>query len=327
MNKILKEMNIYLAGPRGFCAGVDRAILMVEEAIKKYGGPIYVRHEIVHNKYVVEDLKKKGAIFIDELDEIKDNSRPVIFSAHGVPKLIPKQAKILNLKYFDATCPLVSKIHREVENLERLKIPIILIGHKNHPEVIGTMGQVKSPIFLIENKNEISNLPIKKEQQIAFVTQTTLSLDDTKDIINTLKNKFINVIEPRKDDICYATTNRQLAVKKIAPICDLFVVIGAKNSSNSLRLVEVAKQYGAKKSILLESIETFDQNELNNIINLGLTASASAPEILVQNFIKTLKKKYKIMIYEKNYKNENIVFKIPQKLKHKDNHGSFYSYR
>ena len=308
-------INIHLAGPRGFCAGVDRAILMVEEALKKYGRPIYVRHEIVHNKYVVEDLKSKGAIFIDELDEILDFSRPVIFSAHGVPKLVPKKALALNLKFFDATCPLVSKIHREVENFERLKLPIILIGHKDHPEVIGTMGQIKSKIYLVEKESDIDNLQFNENQKIAYVTQTTLSVDDTKSIVKAIKLRFKNVIEPRKNDICYATTNRQDAIKKIASKCDIFFVIGAKNSSNSLRLVEVAKLYGSKKSILLESIENFDDNILNNIENIGLTASASAPEVLVQNFITLLKKKYLIVVKEEKYNQENVIFKIPQQLK------------
>ena len=311
----IKTINIHLAGPRGFCAGVDRAILMVEEAIKKFGGPIYVRHEIVHNKYVVEDLKSKGAVFIDELNEIKDLSRPVIFSAHGVPKSVPKNASNLNLQFFDATCPLVSKIHREVENFERLGLPIILIGHKDHPEVIGTMGQVKSSIHLIEKEKDLDNLKINTNQKIAYVTQTTLSVDDTKFIIEAIRKKFSNVVEPRKNDICYATTNRQDAVKKIASKCELFFVIGAKNSSNSLRLVEVAKQYGAKKSILIENIENFDENIMKNVSNLGLTASASAPEILVQNFIELLKKKFTVIVNEPDYIPENVIFKIPQQIK------------
>ena len=309
------QINVYLAGPRGFCAGVDRAILMVEEAIKKYGGPIYVRHEIVHNKYVVEDLKKKGAIFIDELKEIRDFSRPVIFSAHGVPKSVPKEAQNLNLKFFDATCPLVSKIHREVENLERLDVPVILIGHRNHPEVIGTMGQIKSKIYLVEKKDDLNKLPFNNNQKVAYVTQTTLSIDDTKVLISEIKKKYKNVIEPRKNDICYATTNRQNAVKKIAAKCDIFVVIGAKNSSNSLRLVEVAKLYGAKKSILLENVERFDHNLLTKAKNLGITASASAPEILLQNFIEVLKKRYAVVVNEPKYEFEDVNFKIPQQLK------------
>ena len=309
------QINIHLAGPRGFCAGVDRAILMVEEAIKKFGGPIYVRHEIVHNKYVVEDLKNKGAVFIDELSEITDSSRPVIFSAHGVPKSVPQNASKLNLQFFDATCPLVSKIHREVENFERLNLPIILIGHKNHPEVIGTMGQVKSKIYLVEREKDVSLLPLDSNQEIAYVTQTTLSLDDTSSIIKAIKTKFANVIEPRKNDICYATTNRQNAVKKIASLCDIFFVIGAKNSSNSIRLVEVAKQYGAKQSILLESIENFDKKIIKQNSNIGITASASAPEILLQNFIKLLKKNYNINIFEEEYTPEDVTFKIPQNIR------------
>ena len=309
------QINIHLAGPRGFCAGVDRAILMVEEAIKKFGRPIYVRHEIVHNKYVVEDLKNKGAVFIDELSEITDSSRPVIFSAHGVPKSVPQNASKLNIQFFDATCPLVSKIHREVENFERLNLPIILIGHKNHPEVIGTMGQVKSKIYLVEKERDVSLLPLDSNQEIAYVTQTTLSLDDTSSIIKAIKTKFANVIEPRKNDICYATTNRQNAVKKIASLCDIFFVIGAKNSSNSIRLVEVAKQYGAKQSILLESIENFDKKIIKQNSNIGITASASAPEILLQNFIKLLKKNYNINIFEEEYTPEDVTFKIPQNIR------------
>ena len=312
---VLQQINVHLAGPRGFCAGVDRAISMVEEALVKYGDPIYVRHEIVHNKYVVEDLKNKGAIFIDELNEITDYSRPVIFSAHGVPKSVPKEATNLNLQFFDATCPLVSKIHREVENFEKLQIPIILIGHRDHPEVIGTMGQVNTLIYLIEKEQDVKMLPFKKEQKIAYVTQTTLSIDDTRSIIKAIKKKFMYVIEPRKNDICYATTNRQEAVKKIAGKCDIFIVIGAKNSSNSLRLVEVAKVYGSKQSILLENIEQFDVKILSHVANIGITASASAPEILVQNFIAILKKKYAIEVFEPEYVSENVNFKIPQQLK------------
>ena len=309
------QIKIYLAGPRGFCAGVDRAILMVEEALKKYGNPVYVRHEIVHNKYVVEDLKEKGAIFIDELNEIKDLSRPVIFSAHGVPKSVPDEAKNLNLLYFDATCPLVSKIHREVENFEKQNLPIILIGHRNHPEVIGTMGQIKSSIHLVENEKDVELLKLDNNKKIAYVTQTTLSVDETKEIIKAIKKKFNDVIEPRKNDICYATTNRQDAVKKIASNCEVFFVIGAYNSSNSIRLVEVAKKYGAGKSILLENIEQFDEKIFNNINSIGLTASASAPEILVQKFIELLEKKFDIELIQDDFIKEDVNFKIPQKLK------------
>ena len=309
------QIKIYLAGPRGFCAGVDRAILMVEEALKKYGSPVYVRHEIVHNKYVVEDLKEKGAIFINELNEIKDLSRPVIFSAHGVPKSVPDEAKNLNLLYFDATCPLVSKIHREVENFEKQNLPIILIGHHNHPEVIGTMGQIKSSIHLVENEKDVELLKLDNNKKIAYVTQTTLSVDETKEIIKAIKKKFNDVIEPRKNDICYATTNRQDAVKKIASNCEVFFVIGAYNSSNSIRLVEVAKKYGARKSILLENIEQFDEKIFKNINSIGLTASASAPEILVQNFIELLEKKFDVELIQDDFIKEDVNFKIPQKLK------------
>lgn len=309
------QIKIYLAGPRGFCAGVDRAILMVEEALKKYGNPVYVRHEIVHNKYVVEDLKEKGAVFIDELNEIKDLSRPVIFSAHGVPKSVPDEAKNLNLLYFDATCPLVSKIHREVENFEKQNLPIILIGHHNHPEVIGTMGQIKSSIHLVENEKDVELLKLDNNKKIAYVTQTTLSVDETKEIIKAIKKKFNDVIEPRKNDICYATTNRQDAVKKIASNCEVFFVIGAYNSSNSIRLVEVAKKYGARKSILLENIEQFDEKIFKNINSIGLTASASAPEILVQKFIELLEKKFDIELIQDDFIKEDVNFKIPQKLK------------
>tara|TARA_B100000287_G_scaffold348698_1_gene337054 strand:- start:186 stop:1136 length:951 start_codon:yes stop_codon:yes gene_type:complete len=309
------QIKIYLAGPRGFCAGVDRAILMVEEALKKYGSPVYVRHEIVHNKYVVEDLKEKGAIFIDELNEIKDLSRPVIFSAHGVPKSVPDEAKNLNLLYFDATCPLVSKIHREVENFEKQNLPIILIGHRNHPEVIGTMGQIKSSIHLVENEKDVELLKLDKNKKIAYVTQTTLSVDETKEIIKAIKKKFNDVVEPRKNDICYATTNRQEAVKKIASNCEVFFVIGAYNSSNSIRLVEVAKKYGARKSILIENIEQFDEKIFKNINSIGLTASASAPEILVQNFIELLENKFDIELIQDDFIKEDVNFKIPQKLK------------
>ena len=310
-----QKLNIYLVGPRGFCAGVDRAILMVEEALKKYGKPVYVRHEIVHNKYVVQDLKSKGAIFINELQDIKNKDRPVIFSAHGVPKSIPEEAKNLKLQFYDATCPLVSKIHREVENYEKQQLPIILIGHHNHPEVIGTMGQIKSPIHLVENEQDVAKLTISNDQKIACVTQTTLSLDDTKSIIHAIKQKYSHVIEPKKSDICYATTNRQMAVKKIASNCDLFIVIGAYNSSNSLRLVEVAEQYGANKSILIENPDEFDISLINDVQNIGVTASASAPEILVQNFIQFLKENFTTKVYETEYIKEDTNFKIPQQLK------------
>ena len=310
-----KKLNIYLAGPRGFCAGVDRAIEMVKGALKKYGSPVYVRHEIVHNKFVVENLKSQGAIFVEELNEIKDKSRPVIFSAHGVPKAVPEEALNLNLIYYDATCPLVSKIHKEVENFDKKNFPVILIGHRNHPEVIGTMGQTNNEVHLVENVEDVKNLTLDKNDKVAYVTQTTLSVDDTKDIINEIKLQFSNVIEPKKNDICYATTNRQEAVKKIADQCDYFLVIGASNSSNSLRLVEVAKNYGSKKAILVEDVESLNLNIFEDIENIGITASASSPEILVKKLIDKLKINFDLQINEAHYQKEDVYFKVPQKLK------------
>ena len=309
-----KKLNIFLAGPRGFCAGVDRAIEMVKGAIKKYGSPVYVRHEIVHNKFVVESLKSQGAIFVEELNEIQDKSRPVIFSAHGVPKKVPKEALDLNLIYYDATCPLVSKIHKEVENFDKKNLPVILIGHRNHPEVIGTMGQTDKKIHLVEKVEDVKKLPLNPNDEIAYVTQTTLSVDDTKDIIKEIKLNFNNVIEPKKNDICYATTNRQEAVKKIANQCDYFLVIGASNSSNSLRLVEVAKNYGSKKAILVEDVDSLNLNIFQESENIGITASASSPEVLVKKLLDNLKRNFEIHINEGSYQKEDVFFKVPQKL-------------
>ena len=309
-----KKLNIYLAGPRGFCAGVERAIEMVKGALKKYGAPVYVRHEIVHNKFVVENLKSQGAIFVEELNEIDDRSRPVIFSAHGVPKAVPEEALSLNLVYYDATCPLVSKIHKEVENFDKKNLPVILIGHRNHPEVIGTMGQTDKKIHLVEKVEDVKKLPLNQNDEIAYVTQTTLSVDDTKDIIKEIKLHFNNVIEPKKNDICYATTNRQEAVKKIANQCDYFLVIGASNSSNSLRLVEVAKNYGSKKAILVEDVDSLNLNIFQESENIGITASASSPEVLVKKLLDNLKRNFEIHINEGSYQKEDVFFKVPQKL-------------
>jgi len=310
-----KEIKILLAAPRGFCAGVDRAIEIVKKSIDKYGAPVYVRHEIVHNKHVVESLKKIGAIFVEELSEIKDKTRPVIFSAHGVPKAVPAEADNLKMEYIDATCPLVSKVHREAENLYKNGCHIILIGHKNHPEVIGTMGQIpKDGISLIENIEDVKKYENKDSKNLAFVTQTTLSVDDTKEIISALKKKFPKIKEPKKEDICYATTNRQAAVKKIAEKCDMFFVIGSRNSSNSLRLVEVAKNSGCENSRLIHSESTIPLNEIENYNTVGISSGASAPEILVDNFINTLKKKFTVVIKEVEIVKENITFKIPGKL-------------
>jgi len=310
-----KEIKILLAAPRGFCAGVERAIEIVKKSIDKYGAPVYVRHEIVHNKHVVDSLKKIGAIFVEELHEIKDKTRPVIFSAHGVPKKVPIEAENLKMEYVDATCPLVSKVHREAENLNKNGLQILLIGHKNHPEVIGTMGQIpKGEIDLIESIDDVKNYQNKSKKKLAFVTQTTLSVDDTKEIILALKKKFPEIKEPKKEDICYATTNRQAAVKKIAKNCDMFFVIGSRNSSNSLRLVEVAKNSGCTNSRLIDSENELPFDEIEKYKTIGISSGASAPEILVNNFINNLKKQFKVNIEEIEIVKENIIFKIPGKL-------------
>ena len=310
-----KQLKILLSAPRGFCAGVERAIEIVEKSIQKYGAPVYVRHEIVHNKYVVDDLKNKGAVFVEELEEIKDKSRPVIFSAHGVPKKIPDDAKNYKMTYVDATCPLVSKVHREAENLNKAGYHIILIGHQNHPEVIGTMGQLPvGAIELIQNENEAKNYKNNGDKKIAFVTQTTLSVDDTQEMIKILKKRFPDIREPSKEDICYATTNRQMAVKNIAKECDMFFVIGSRNSSNSVRLVEVAKKSGCINSILIHSESKIPYDQIQNSNTIGISSGASAPEILVENFINDLKNRFTISINEVEIIKENVVFKIPKKL-------------
>ena len=310
-----KNLKVLLAAPRGFCAGVERAIGIVEKSLKKYGSPVYVRHEIVHNKHVVDDLKNKGAIFVEELEEIKDRTRPVIFSAHGVPKKIPEDAKNYNITYIDATCPLVSKVHREAENLNKAGYQIILIGHKNHPEVIGTMGQLPiGSVELIQNEKEASNYQLQNEKKIAYITQTTLSVDDTKQIIKTLKIKYPDIKEPMKEDICYATTNRQMAVKKIAKDCDMFFVIGSRNSSNSVRLVEVAKQSGCTSSQLIHSESDIPFSKIQRTKTIGISSGASAPEILVENFINALKTKFNVSINEVEIIKEDVVFKVPNRL-------------
>ena len=310
-----KEIKILLSAPRGFCAGVERAIEIVEKTLIKFGSPVYVRHEIVHNKFVVDDLRKKGAIFVEELEEIEDKTRPVIFSAHGVPKKIPSDAKKYKMTYIDATCPLVSKVHREAENLHKSNYHLILIGHENHPEVIGTMGQLpKGTIDLIQNEDEAKNYKFDSKKNLAFVTQTTLSVDDTKDIINILKERFPNIKEPHKEDICYATTNRQMAVKNIAKDCDLFLVIGSRNSSNSVRLVEVAKKSGCDNAQLIHSQSEIPYELIENCSTIGISSGASAPEILVKDFIKNLRKRFKVSIDEIEIIKEDVVFKVPNKL-------------
>jgi len=310
-----KEIKILLSAPRGFCAGVERAIEIVKKSLKKYGAPVYVRHEIVHNKHVVDSLKAIGAIFVEELEEIKDKSRPVIFSAHGVPKSVPEQAENYKMEYIDATCPLVSKVHREAENLHKAGYHIVLIGHKNHPEVIGTMGQLPNDtIDLIQDDYDVKKYELDQNKKIAYVTQTTLSVDDTKSIIMALKKKFPQIKAPFKEDICYATTNRQSAVKNIAKKCDMFFVLGSRNSSNSVRLVEVAEQSGCPHAELIHSDSDIPFNKIKDCKTIGISSGASAPEILVEDFINKLRAKFKINIEEVEIIKENIIFKVPAKL-------------
>ena len=310
-----KEIKVLLSAPRGFCAGVERAIEIVKKSIKKYGAPVYVRHEIVHNKHVVDSLKAIGAIFVEELEEIKDKTRPVIFSAHGVPKSVPLEADSYKMEYIDATCPLVSKVHREAENLHKAGYHIVLIGHNNHPEVIGTMGQLPpDTIDLIQDEHDVELYELDSNKKIAYVTQTTLSVDDTKNIIKALKKKFPQIKEPFKEDICYATTNRQSAVKNIAKQCDMFFVLGSRNSSNSVRLVEVAEQAGCQYAELIHSESVIPFEKIKNCKTIGVSSGASAPEVLVENFINRLKENFKIKIEEVEIIKENVVFKVPAKL-------------
>jgi 4-hydroxy-3-methylbut-2-enyl diphosphate reductase len=313
---IKKIVNVFLASPRGFCAGVDRAVEIVKKTINKFGAPVYVRHEIVHNQFVVENLRSQGAIFVEELSEIKDKSRPVIFSAHGVSKEVINEAKLNNIIYIDATCPLVTKVHKEAEILARDEFNIIFIGHKNHPEVIGTMGQIDNNyITLIENKDDVeSYVPKIKNNKFAYITQTTLSVDDTLEIISLIKKKYPSIKEPIKSDICYATTNRQEAVKQIAKRCDLFLVVGSKSSSNSQRLVEVAKRSGCKESMLMHSEQELPFDKIKNCNNIGITSGASAPEILVENLIKEIKSITDIKLEEVVTSVEKVSFKLPTML-------------
>ena len=311
-----KKLKILLASPRGFCAGVDRAIEIVKKTLEKFGSPVYVRHEIVHNTQVVENLKKLGAIFVEELEQIKDRSRPVIFSAHGVPKSVPKEALNKKMFYIDATCPLVTKVHREAEFLYKNGYEVILVGHKDHPEVLGTMGQLpKDSIKLIETIKDAKHININDiKKPVAYVTQTTLSVDDTKEIIEVLKGKFPNIKSPTKEDICYATTNRQEAVKKIAPLCDMFFVVGSKNSSNSQRLVEVAKKSGCVKSELITFNEKLPIDSIVKCDKIGITSGASAPEQLVQDLISEVKRYCSVSIEEIVLTKENVTFKLPKSL-------------
>ena len=307
-------LTILLAGPRGFCAGVDRAIEIVERAIKKFGPPVYVRHEIVHNRHVVTELQEKGAIFVEELSEVPDE-RPVIFSAHGVPKSVPAEAKSRNMIHLDATCPLVTKVHVDAQRHKKQGKTVLLIGHSGHPEVTGTLGQLPpGEILLVEDIEQAKSIEIPFPDNLSFVTQTTLSVDDTADIVDVLKKRFPQIEAPRHEDICYATTNRQAAVKMISAHCDAMIVIGSSNSSNSARLAEVAKVNGCAKSILIESAEILDPVWLEGVKTLGITAGASAPEILVQDLIRSLETKFRLEIKEMNVTEENITFRLPSAL-------------
>jgi 4-hydroxy-3-methylbut-2-enyl diphosphate reductase len=308
-------LTIYLAAPRGFCAGVERAILIVENALRIYGPPVYVRHEIVHNAYVVNTLRSKGAVFVEELDEIPETKQPVIFSAHGVPKSVPADACKRNLFHIDATCPLVSKVHIETQRHFTNDREVILIGHAGHPEVDGTIGQLPDgAITLVETLEDAKNLRPKKPDQLALATQTTLSVDDTHEIVNYLVSRFPKIKRPHHEDICYATTNRQAAVKSIAPRADAVLVIGATNSSNSMRLVEVAKRAGCQRSFLITRASDIDWNRLGTISSIGITAGASAPELLVQEVIEAFSQFYYTRVETVITANETIAFKLPREV-------------
>lgn len=311
-----RPLTILLAAPRGFCAGVDRAIQIVEKAIEKYGAPVYVRHEIVHNKFVVESLREKGAVFVEELSEIPNDGKPVVFSAHGVPKSVPADAKSREMFFIDATCPLVSKVHKEAEKHHELGRKIILIGHEGHPEVIGTMGQLPAgAVVLVETVADVAALDIPADQDLAFCTQTTLSVDDTADVVESLKQKYPNITGPGREDICYATTNRQAAVKIIAPRCDALMVIGAPNSSNSNRLVEVGVAYGCEKAMLVQRAADINWDWFSGINTLGLTAGASAPDVLIQEVIDAIRARFDVGMEEVTLTEENVVFNIPRILR------------
>ena len=308
------KMTVVLAGPRGFCAGVARAIAIVEKALERYGAPVYVRHEIVHNRHVVESLEEKGAVFVEELDEVPDDAH-VIFSAHGVPKAVPAHAEERQLDYLDATCPLVSKVHREAERHHAAGQQIILVGHEGHPEVIGTMGQLPDgAVLLVEDVAQANALEVDDPENLAFITQTTLSVDDTAAIVARLKERFPAIVGPKQEDICYATTNRQEAVKAIAGECDAMLVVGAPNSSNSMRLVEVAETVGCKKARLVQKAADIEWEWLEGVRTLGLTAGASAPELLVQQVIQACRDRFDLDIREISVTREDVHFKLPRQL-------------
>ncbi len=308
-----KPLTLLIAAPRGFCAGVDRAIEIVERSLERYGAPVYVRHEIVHNKYVVEGLKAKGAIFVKELDEVPDDA-PVVFSAHGVPKSVPAEAERRKMIYLDATCPLVSKVHRQAERLIEKDMHIIFVGHEGHPEVIGTMGQVEpGQMTLVENIEDVDKLPFDRDTPLAYITQTTLSVDDTREVIDALEWRYPNIMGPKAEDICYATSNRQEAVKELAPDCDLVIVVGAPNSSNSLRLVEVAERLGTPGKLIQRASE-IDPAWLDGVETVGITAGASAPEILVREVVDGLAAIRPICEETITTAEEKMVFKLPREL-------------
>jgi len=308
------KLVVLLAGPRGFCAGVDRAILIVEKAIERYGAPVYVRHEIVHNRAVVERLEAKGAVFVDELAEVP-NDVPVIFSAHGVPKSVPAEAESRKLFYLDATCPLVSKVHAEAENHHENGRQIILIGHAGHPEVIGTMGQLPDgAVLLVETVAQVQTIQPTNPDNLAYITQTTLSVDDTAAIVEALRRRFPSLVGPRKEDICYATTNRQAAVKAVAAQADAVLVVGAPNSSNSMRLVEVARQAGCERAALIQRAADIDWSMLDGVRRLGITAGASAPEDLVQEVVTLCRERYDVAIENVILAEENVRFNLPRAL-------------
>jgi 4-hydroxy-3-methylbut-2-en-1-yl diphosphate reductase len=309
-------LTILLCAPRGFCAGVVRAIDVVETALKTYGAPVYVRHEIVHNRFVVDDLKRKGAIFVEELDDIPDTRAPVIFSAHGVPKSVPEEAKERNFFAIDATCPLVTKVHREAEIHFKRGRTILLVGHHGHPEVVGTMGQLpEGAIILVETLDDVARLPNFEGQALAFVTQTTLSVDDTRDIVEALKQRYPEIVGPHKEDICYATTNRQEAVKKIAARADALIVVGAPNSSNSQRLREVGEREGVQVALLLQRASEIDWAQFSHARTVAITAGASAPDILVEEIIDAFSEHYDVTVETVTTADESVFFPLPRELR------------
>jgi 4-hydroxy-3-methylbut-2-enyl diphosphate reductase len=309
-------LTVLLAAPRGFCAGVDRAIQIVELALRKYGPPVFVRHEIVHNRYVVDELRRKGAVFVEELDEIPETSAPVIFSAHGVPKSVPAAARSRKLFFLDATCPLVSKVHVEAERHHAQGLEIVLIGHAGHPEVIGTMGQLPAgAVSLIETVEDAHRFAPRDPARLAFITQTTLSVDDTSEMVAVLKQRFGAIVGPHKEDICYATTNRQAAVKAIAPRADCVLVVGAPNSSNSLRLVEVAERAGCARSLLVQRAAEIPWHRLEGVRTLGISAGASAPEVLVDEMIAALRQRFCVTVEQVATAEERIAFNVPRELR------------